>query len=132
MVTADLALLVRIAGCERLEIGSGAERAAGPGEHSDRSVLVGVEGEKGVVELACGGAVDGIAAMRTVDGDDGDGSIALDHHGIGFGHLTPPFFSGSSFRGDAKHRTRNLEIPRCAIAHLRSGADAPSRNDGVR
>jgi hypothetical protein len=37
-----------------------------------------------------------------------------------------------SFRGDAKHRTRNLEIPRCAIAHLRSGADAPSRNDGVR
>src|SRR5712692_12086873 len=36
-----------------------------------------------------------------------------------------------SFRGDAKHRTRNLEIPRCAIAHLRSGASAPSRNDGV-
>jgi len=31
-----------------------------------------------------------------------------------------------SFRGDAKHRTRNLEIPRCAIAHLRSGpADHP-------
>src|ERR1700682_6771034 len=27
-----------------------------------------------------------------------------------------------SFRGDAKRRTRNLEIPRCAIAHLRSGA----------
>src|SRR4029077_7924061 len=25
----------------------------------------------------------------------------------------------------------NLEIPRCAIAHLRSGANAPSRNDGV-
>src|SRR5712664_4841847 len=22
-----------------------------------------------------------------------------------------------SFRGDAKHRTRNLEFPRCAIAH---------------
>src|SRR5207253_7365050 len=35
----------------------------------------------------------------------------------------------SSFRGDAQHRTRNLEIPRCAIAHLRSGACAPSRND---
>src|ERR1700694_5754063 len=30
-----------------------------------------------------------------------------------------------------KHRTRNLEIPRCAIAHLRSGACAPPRNDGV-
>jgi hypothetical protein len=28
-----------------------------------------------------------------------------------------------SFRGDAKHRTRNLEIPRCAIAHLRSGPE---------
>src|SRR6266446_1526945 len=35
----------------------------------------------------------------------------------------------TSFRGDAKHRTRNLEIPRCAIAHLRSGVCAPSRND---
>ena len=34
-----------------------------------------------------------------------------------------------SFRGDAKHRTRNPRIPRCAIAHLRSGANAPSRND---
>src|SRR6266699_1704589 len=34
-----------------------------------------------------------------------------------------------SFRGDAKHRTRNLEIPRCAIAHLRPGAGAPARND---
>src|SRR6202022_906978 len=29
-----------------------------------------------------------------------------------------------------KHRTRNLEIPRCAIAHLRPDANAPSRNDG--
>ena len=27
-----------------------------------------------------------------------------------------------SFRGDAQRRTRNLEIPRCAIAHLRSGS----------
>src|SRR6185312_9503678 len=42
-----------------------------------------------------------------------------------------------SFRGDAKHRTmvrncapENLEIPRCAIAHLRSGPLGPSRNDG--
>ena len=31
--------------------------------------------------------------------------------------------------GDVKHRTRNLEIPRCAIARLRSGANAPSRNN---
>src|SRR5712664_243034 len=41
----------------------------------------------------------------------------------------------SSFRGDAKHRTgmcdctsENLEIPRCAIAHLRSG---PSDHPGM-
>src|SRR5260221_1884127 len=33
-----------------------------------------------------------------------------------------------SFRGDARHRTRNLEIPRCAIAHLRSG---PSDHPGM-
>src|SRR5258707_15089523 len=33
-----------------------------------------------------------------------------------------------SFRGDVKHRTRNLEIPRCAIAHLRSG---PSDHPGM-
>src|ERR1700712_816506 len=34
----------------------------------------------------------------------------------------------TSFRGDAKHRTRNLELPRCAIAHLRSG---PSDHPGM-
>src|SRR5260370_39332972 len=35
-----------------------------------------------------------------------------------------------SFRGDAQHRTRNLEIPRCAIAHLRSGpADHPGMTE---
>src|SRR3979490_2797757 len=34
-----------------------------------------------------------------------------------------------SFRSALKMRARNLEIPQCAIAHLRSGADAPSRND---
>src|SRR5229473_167195 len=34
-----------------------------------------------------------------------------------------------SFRGDAKRRTRNLEIPRCAIAHLRSTRRRVSRND---
>src|SRR6266478_9723266 len=33
-----------------------------------------------------------------------------------------------SFRAGAKHRTRNLEIPRCAIAHLRSG---PSDHPGM-
>src|SRR5712691_5274169 len=33
-----------------------------------------------------------------------------------------------SFRGDATRRTRNLEIPRCATAHLRSG---PSDHPGM-
>jgi hypothetical protein len=38
---------------------------------------------------------------------------------------------GPSFRGDAKHRARNLEIPRCAIAHLRSGpSDHPGMTKG--
>jgi hypothetical protein len=49
-----------------------------------------------------------------------------------------PLPSRLSFRGAAKRRTmmcnctsENLEIPRCAITHLRSGANAPSRNDGI-
>src|SRR6202790_5094449 len=33
-----------------------------------------------------------------------------------------------SCRGGARHRTRNLELPRCAIAHLRSG---PSDHPGM-
>src|ERR1700730_11796028 len=35
-----------------------------------------------------------------------------------------------SFRGDAKHRPRNLEILRCAIAHRSSREDACPGNDG--
>src|SRR5215207_2658661 len=42
-------------------------------------------------------------------------------------------FAKSSFRGDAKHRTRNLEISRCAIAHLRSGpTDHPGMTTELR
>src|SRR6202795_3232261 len=42
-------------------------------------------------------------------------------------------FLSVSFRGDAKRRTRNLEIPRCAIAHLRSGpADHPGMTELFR
>src|SRR5205823_2205352 len=50
--------------------------------------------------------------------------------------VDPPETSAPSFRDDAKHRTlvhncapENLEIPRCAIAHLGSGANAPSGDD---
>jgi len=49
-----------------------------------------------------------------------------------------PLPSRLSFRGALKARammcnctSENLEIPRCAITHLRSGANAPSRNDGI-
>src|SRR2546430_8608968 len=39
-------------------------------------------------------------------------------HGVGgTGEESPR--AAPSFRGDAKRRTRNPEIPRCAIAHLR-------------
>src|ERR1700694_534500 len=34
-----------------------------------------------------------------------------------------------SFRDASKTRTRNLDIPRCAIAHLRSAPYGASRND---
>lgn len=37
-----------------------------------------------------------------------------------------------SFRGALKRRARKREIPRCAIARLRSGAYAPSRKDKRR
>src|ERR1700731_4659561 len=39
-----------------------------------------------------------------------------------------------SFRGASKTRTRNLEIPRCAIAHLRSACLAahPGMTGGLR
>src|SRR6185312_16876016 len=58
------------------------------------------------------------AARRA--GDDGDLSLHVEQaHGS-----LPDLLSLSlaSFRGDAPASTRNLEIPRCAIAHLWSGA----------
>jgi len=45
-VTADFAFLVGIAGRHRLEVGAGAEIAAGAGEHRDRRLGVGVERQK--------------------------------------------------------------------------------------
>jgi hypothetical protein len=76
-VTADLALLVGIAGGHRLEVGTGAEEAAGAGEHRDRGFRIGVEGDKRVVQFPRRGAVDGVAAMRAVDGNDGHRPIAF-------------------------------------------------------
>jgi hypothetical protein len=42
--------------------------------------------------------------------------------------MTLPYIYHPSFRGDAQHRTRNLEIPRGAIAPLWSG---PSDHPGM-
>src|ERR1700756_4816641 len=91
-MSADLALLVGIARGHRLEIGAGAEIAAGAGEDSNRGVLVGIEGEERVVELSRRGAIDGVAAMRTVDGHDGHGAIAFDQPTVGLRHVAPLLF----------------------------------------
>ena len=95
--------LFGIARCHRLEVGAGAEIAAGAGEHRDRGLGIGIEGAKRVEQLARGRAIDGVAAMRTIDGDDGHGPIAFDKDGIGFGHVlcSPAVMFWSSFRGDA-------------------------------
>jgi hypothetical protein len=90
IVAADLALLVGIARCHRLEVGARAEIAAGAGEHRDRRRCVGIEREKGIVEFARGRAVHGVPAMRSVDGNDGDGAVALDKDSISFRHGCAP------------------------------------------
>jgi hypothetical protein len=127
-VAAEFALLVRVASRYRLEIGAGTKIAAGAGEHGDGGFLIGVEGEEGVVQFARGRAVDGVAAMRAVDGDDGDGAVAFDEHGIGIGHGGRSLGFCLSFRA-----MRSIEL-RCAIAHLRISrfrvwSFGPSRNN---
>ena len=51
---AKLALLVGIARRHRLEVGAGAESAAGAGEHRDRRAFVGVEGEECIEQFSRG------------------------------------------------------------------------------
>ena len=85
-MAAELALLVGIARRHRLQVGAGAESAAGAGEHRDRRALVGIEGEECIEQFSRGQAIDGVAAMRAVDGDDGDGAVAFDEDGVGIGH----------------------------------------------
>src|ERR1700722_11482028 len=67
----------------------------------------------------CVPQIAGYRLSRTI------GVTPVEKPGAGSGEC----LGGPSFRGYAKHRARNLEVPRCAIAHLRSGASARSRND---
>jgi hypothetical protein len=64
--------------------------AATAGEYRDRSLGVSVKSQEGIEQLSRGGAVDGVAAMRAVDGDDGNRSVAFNQNCIGIGHGFPP------------------------------------------
>ena len=89
-MAAKLPLLVGIARRHRLEVGTRAEIAAGAGEHGDGCAFVGVERKKRVIQLPRGRAINGVAAMRAVDGNDGDRAVSFDEHGVGFAHGAPP------------------------------------------
>ena len=67
----------------RLEVGTGAERPAGPGEDGHGTVVVLVEGHEGLPQLVGADAVDRIAAFGPVDGDHRHRSVVLDQQGIG-------------------------------------------------
>src|SRR5580704_4402374 len=70
--------------------------------------------------------------MRWVAGSNSDMAGLLSwlmKQSIGIARVWLRQSSPRQSRAMRLHRTRNLEIPRCAIAHLRSGAGAPSRID---
>src|SRR5207244_1487304 len=64
-----------------LQIGAGAERASGAGEDRDVRGSIGVERAERIGQRDGGGAVDGVADLRALDGDDRDGVFALDANG---------------------------------------------------
>ncbi len=68
---------VAAAARHRLEVGARTEVARSPGEDRGREVVVRVEAAEGRRELLGGGPIDGVANLRTVDGDDGHGAVAL-------------------------------------------------------
>jgi hypothetical protein len=55
-----------------LEVGPGAEGAAGAGEYRDRLRVIDIECPKGLGQRLGGRAVHRVAEPRAVDGDDGD------------------------------------------------------------
>jgi len=68
-------------GLDRLEVGTGAERhVCGACEDHHPSLVVGHEGPIGLVKQLRGGAVDGVAALRAVDGHHRRGAPALVAH----------------------------------------------------
>jgi hypothetical protein len=71
-----------------LEVGAGAEGPVPALEHGDVEVGIGVEGLEGVVQRLGRGAVDGVAGLGTLDGDDGRAAADLDADG-GPGRLRP-------------------------------------------
>ena len=71
---------VAAAVADRLEIGAGAERAAGAGEHGDVLAVVVVELAEGGGQRRCGVPVDGVAHLRAVDGDDDHVAVVVDAH----------------------------------------------------
>ena len=78
--------LAAVAPRHRLEVGAGAEMAAGAGEDRRAGVGVGVERPERGGERIGMGAIDGVARPRPVDGDGGDGAVARDIDG----HELPP------------------------------------------
>src|SRR6266511_2703408 len=94
-------------GGDRLQVRPGAERAARAGQHGDRAVRVGVEGAEGAGQRGGGWPVDGVAALRPVDGHHRDRALALHQHGAfrhGVSLIDRPNVDRACQRGVAKAR----------------------------
>ena len=63
---------------ERLEVGTGAEVASGAGQHGDGQRLVGVEVDERLEQRCGGDRVDGVAAIRAIDGHDANRPVVVD------------------------------------------------------
>ena len=64
--------------------------AAGAGEHGNGCLGIGIESPERIEQFSRRGAIDRIAAMRTIDGDDGHRSIAFDKNCACVGHVCAP------------------------------------------
>jgi hypothetical protein len=64
----------------RLEVGTGAERAARAREHHHREVGVALEPLARVDQRVRGRAIDRVAGLGPIDGDDRDGTVGFEVH----------------------------------------------------